>query len=75
MDGVPVTLVVADPAMFGTELFRATGSAAYVEALEPLPSAPTRRASSRDSGFRTARRSSVSWLERRRRPDSSIVPM
>jgi len=40
LDGVPVTLVVADPPRFGTELFRETGSAAYVEALEPLPSAP-----------------------------------
>ena len=40
MDGVPVTLVVPDASTFGTELFRATGSAEYVEALEPLPDAP-----------------------------------
>jgi DNA polymerase (family X) len=40
LDGVPVTLVVAEPARFGTELFRATGSAEYVRALEPLPDAP-----------------------------------
>jgi DNA polymerase (family X) len=40
VEGVPVELVVAEPARFGTELVRATGSAAYVEALEPLPDAP-----------------------------------
>lgn len=40
MEGVPVTLVVARPQAFGTELFRATGSAEYIEALEPLPDAP-----------------------------------
>ncbi len=40
VDGVPVTLVVARPASFGTELVRATGSREYVEALEPLPDAP-----------------------------------
>jgi DNA polymerase (family X) len=39
IEGVPVTLVVAPPAGAGTELVRATGSAAYVEALEPLPEA------------------------------------
>jgi DNA polymerase (family 10) len=38
--GVPVTLVVAEPGQFGTELLRATGSAGYVEALGPLPGAP-----------------------------------
>ncbi|MBV9817001.1 MAG: hypothetical protein JOZ07_01465 [Solirubrobacterales bacterium] len=37
VDGVAVGLVVAEPARFGTELIRATGSRAYVEALEPLP--------------------------------------
>ena len=31
----------APPARFGTELLRATGSDAYVSALEPLPDAPT----------------------------------
>ena len=40
VEGVPVTLIVAEPATFGTELFRATGSTEYVEALEPLPGAP-----------------------------------
>jgi DNA polymerase (family X) len=40
VEGVPVELVVAEPARFGTELVRATGSAPYVEALEPLPDAP-----------------------------------
>ena len=40
MEGVPVTLVVATPHAFGTELLRATGSSEYVEAVEPLPDAP-----------------------------------
>jgi DNA polymerase (family 10) len=39
VEGVPVELVVAEPEQFGTELLRATGSRAYVEALEPLPEA------------------------------------
>ena len=39
VDGVPVELVVAAPAAFGTALVRATGSPAYVAALEPLPEA------------------------------------
>jgi DNA polymerase (family X) len=37
LEGVPVELVVAEPQRFGTELIRATGSEAYVAALEPLP--------------------------------------
>ena len=37
VDGVPVQVVAAEPERFGTELVRATGSRAYVEALEPLP--------------------------------------
>ena len=37
MDGAPVELVAAEPDAFGTELLRATGSPAYVRALEPLP--------------------------------------
>jgi DNA polymerase (family 10) len=41
VEGVPVELVVAEPARFGTELFRATGAPAYVDALEPLPVADT----------------------------------
>jgi DNA polymerase (family 10) len=40
VEGVPVQLVVASPERFGTELVRATGSAEYVAALEPLPDAP-----------------------------------
>ena len=40
VEGVPVELVTAAPAAFGTELLRATGSEAYVAALEPLPAAP-----------------------------------
>jgi len=44
VEGVPVTLVVAEPGRFGTELLRATGPAAYVEALEPLPDAPDEEA-------------------------------
>jgi DNA polymerase (family X) len=40
VEGIPVELVVAEPARFGTELVRATGTRAYVDALEPLPDAP-----------------------------------
>jgi DNA polymerase (family 10) len=40
VEGVPVELVVAAPARFGTELMRATGSAEWVAAHEPLPDAP-----------------------------------
>jgi DNA polymerase (family X) len=40
VDGVPVELIVADPSCYGTALLRATGSRAYVDALEPLPDAP-----------------------------------
>jgi DNA polymerase (family X) len=40
VDGVPVELVIAPPGSFGTALLRATGTDAYVEALEPLPEAP-----------------------------------
>jgi DNA polymerase (family 10) len=39
-EGVPVEVVAAAPAAFGTALVRATGSDAYVAALEPLPDAP-----------------------------------
>jgi DNA polymerase (family 10) len=39
VDGVPVELVVAAPRAFGTAVVRATGSPAYVGALEPLPEA------------------------------------
>jgi DNA polymerase (family X) len=37
VEGVPLELVVADPDCLGTVLMRATGSGAYVSALEPLP--------------------------------------
>jgi DNA polymerase (family X) len=40
VEGVPVTLTVAEPERFGAELLRATGPAAYVAALEPLPDGP-----------------------------------
>jgi len=40
VDGVPLEVVVAEPGRFGTALVRATGSPAYVAALEPLPEAP-----------------------------------
>jgi DNA polymerase (family 10) len=44
VEGVPVELVAAEPERFGTALVRATGSAAYVAALEPLPEAPDEEA-------------------------------
>jgi DNA polymerase (family 10) len=40
VEGVPIELIAAEPERFGTALLRATGSAAYVAALEPLPDAP-----------------------------------
>jgi DNA polymerase (family X) len=40
VEGVPVELVVAEPLRLGTELVRATGTAAYVEALGELPAGP-----------------------------------
>ncbi len=44
VDGAPVELTVAEPDAFGTALVRATGSAEYVAALEPLPVAPDEHA-------------------------------
>jgi DNA polymerase (family X) len=44
VEGVPIEFVVAEPGRFGTALIRATGSPAYVEALEPLPDAPREEA-------------------------------
>jgi DNA polymerase (family 10) len=44
VEGVPVEVVAADPAEFGTALLRATGSPAYVAALGPLPDAPDEHA-------------------------------
>ena len=40
VEGVAVELIAVDPKRFGTALVRATGSPAYVAALEPLPDAP-----------------------------------
>ena len=40
VEGLAVELTASEPAQFGTALLRATGSAAYVAALEPLPDAP-----------------------------------
>jgi DNA polymerase (family 10) len=39
IEGLPLELVAAEPHQFGTALVRATGSPAYVTALEPLPDA------------------------------------
>jgi DNA polymerase (family 10) len=43
VDGVSVEMVVAEPSRFGTELVRATGSAAYVASLGGLPDAATEK--------------------------------
>ncbi len=40
VEGVPLELVVAEPARLGTELVRATGSEEYVSSLGALPDAP-----------------------------------
>jgi DNA polymerase (family X) len=44
VEGVPVELLAPEPERFGTALVRATGSPAYVAALEPLPDAPEEEA-------------------------------
>ncbi len=44
VEGVPVELLAPEPKRFGTALVRATGSPAYVAALEPLPDAPDEEA-------------------------------
>ena len=51
VDGVPIELVVAPPARFGTELVRATGTSAYVDALGELPDAPDEAALYRALGI------------------------
>jgi DNA polymerase (family 10) len=51
VEGVPVELLVAEPERFGTALVRATGSADYVAALEPLPDAPDEGAVYRGLGI------------------------
>jgi DNA polymerase (family X) len=40
VEGVPLEVVAAEPERLGSALVRATGSPAYVAALEPLPDAP-----------------------------------
>ena len=44
VDGIPVELTVPEPDRFGTAIIRATGSAEYVAALEPLPVRPDEEA-------------------------------
>jgi DNA polymerase (family X) len=51
VDGVPVELVAVEPERFGTALVRATGSAAYIAALEPLPEAADEAAVYRSLGL------------------------
>ena len=51
VEGVPVELVAAEPERLGTALVRATGSAAYIEGLEPLPDAPDEAAVYRALGI------------------------
>ena len=51
VEGVPVELVTPEPQRFGTALVRATGSPAYVAALEPLPDAPDEEAVYRALGL------------------------
>jgi DNA polymerase (family 10) len=51
VEGVPVELVAAEPERFGTALALATGSAAYVAALEPLPPARDEEALYRELGL------------------------
>ena len=51
VEGVAVELIVAEPKRFGTALVRATGSPAYVAALEPLPEAPDEQAVYRALGL------------------------
>jgi DNA polymerase (family X) len=51
VEGVPVELVAAEADRLGTALVRATGSAAYVEPLEPLPDASDEEAVYRTLGL------------------------
>jgi DNA polymerase (family 10) len=50
LDGIPVELTVPAPRSFGTALVRATGSAEYVAALEPLPEGASEAAMYADLG-------------------------
>jgi DNA polymerase (family X) len=52
VEGVPIEIVVAEPERFGTALVRATGSPAYVAALEPLPDGADEAAVYRALGIR-----------------------
>jgi DNA polymerase (family 10) len=51
VEGLAVELIVCEPAALGTALLRATGSSAYVAALEPLPEAPDERTLYRKLGL------------------------
>ena len=51
IEGVPVELVASEPERLGAALIRATGSAAYVAALEPLPDRPNEDAVYRALGL------------------------
>jgi DNA polymerase (family X) len=51
VEGVPLELVAPPPEELGTALVRATGSAEYVAALEPLPAAPDEDAVYRGLGL------------------------
>ena len=51
VEGVPIELVAAEPERFGTALLRATGSRAYVDALEPLPDGPDEESVYRSLGI------------------------
>jgi len=51
IEGLPIELVAAAPEQLGAALVRATGSAAYVAALEPLPDGPDEEAVYRALGL------------------------
>ena len=75
VEGVPVELVVAPPARFGTELVRATGSPEWVAAHEPLPDAARRgRRLPRARGSRSCLRSYAKGVLGRPRPRCSSSP-
>lgn len=68
VEGIALELITVAPGQFGTALCRATGSAAYVEALEPLPEAPDEPA--------LYRRLGIPWCspELRERPFRAAPP-
>jgi DNA polymerase (family X) len=51
VEGIPVELVVTEPGRLGTALIRATGAAAYVAPLEPLPDGPDEATVYRELGL------------------------